>query len=58
MSGEGCRVQRWMPAERFAPYVARPVMLPTPQVYIFQNCKDYLQITLCVYLYSRYHAYF
>ncbi|KAI8429685.1 hypothetical protein MSG28_000253 [Choristoneura fumiferana] len=32
MPGEGCRVQRWMPAERFAPYVARPVMLPTPQL--------------------------
>ncbi|XP_026725825.1 zinc finger protein GLIS2-like isoform X1 [Trichoplusia ni] len=25
---DGCRVQRWMPAERFAPYFARPVVLP------------------------------
>ncbi|XP_028169194.1 zinc finger protein GLIS2-like [Ostrinia furnacalis] len=24
----GCRVQRWMSAERFAPYLARPVVLP------------------------------
>ncbi|KAJ0181047.1 hypothetical protein K1T71_003132 [Dendrolimus kikuchii] len=29
--GEGCRVPRWMPAERFAPYLARPVPLaPLP----------------------------
>ncbi|XP_075987129.1 uncharacterized protein LOC142983859 [Anticarsia gemmatalis] len=25
---DGCRVPRWMPAERFAPYFARPVVLP------------------------------
>lgn len=25
---EGCRIARWMPAERFAPYFARPTVLP------------------------------
>lgn len=24
---DGCRVPRWMPAERFAPYFARPTVL-------------------------------
>lgn len=29
--GDGCRIPRWMPAERFAPYFARPVPLaPMP----------------------------
>ncbi|CAH2068375.1 unnamed protein product, partial [Iphiclides podalirius] len=27
---EGCRTQRWMPAERFAPYFARTVLPPLP----------------------------
>ncbi|XP_026764422.2 zinc finger protein GLIS3-like [Galleria mellonella] len=25
---DGCRIQRWMPVDRFAPYLARPVVLP------------------------------
>ncbi|KAM3966772.1 uncharacterized protein ACR2FA_012314 [Aphomia sociella] len=31
---EGCRMQRWMPVEGFAPYLAKPVVLPPlpPQV--------------------------
>ncbi|XP_013183333.1 zinc finger protein GLIS3 [Amyelois transitella] len=28
LPSEGCRVQRWTPAERFAPYLARPFILP------------------------------
>ncbi|CAG5042064.1 unnamed protein product [Parnassius apollo] len=27
---DGCRTQRWMPAEMFAPYFARPVLTPPP----------------------------
>uniref|UniRef100_A0A1E1WRA3 C2H2-type domain-containing protein n=1 Tax=Pectinophora gossypiella TaxID=13191 RepID=A0A1E1WRA3_PECGO len=31
---EACRTPRWMPAERFAPYLARPIALPPlpPQI--------------------------
>ncbi|XP_038208922.1 zinc finger protein ZIC 1-like [Zerene cesonia] len=28
LSGDGCRLQRWISTERFAPYLARPVPLP------------------------------
>ena len=45
---DGCRVPRWMPAERFAPYFARPVALPPhpPQVrylQIFNNINVWKQ---------------
>lgn len=41
---DGCRVPRWMPAERFAPYFARTVALPPhpPQVRFFFKKKKIL----------------
>ncbi|XP_061714787.1 zinc finger protein GLIS2 homolog isoform X1 [Cydia pomonella] len=40
VAGEGCRVQRWMPADRFAPYIARPVMLPAVQTQIDEESSS------------------
>lgn len=51
LPGDGCRVQRWMPAERFAPYLARSVMpapLPPTQVRIVIVNKQILGITTTV----------